>query len=396
VFALRVYFLAMFSALGAIVPLLALLLSDKGLTGAEVGWVMAILPSARMFAPPLWGFLADRASSATRLLAINSLICAFAMVALGLADGLLGVASAYFVWGACASSLIPLVEAHTYEVLGERSARFAHVRVFGSVGFAIVALALGALHAREAFASPLPFYVAAVCYAAASVAASRLTTRPVVARPPAFAVGELLARMGRRKRAAMASLWVASALYYAAHGVFDAYFGPLTKHALGLSASLVSQAWGIGVLAEIVVLLLAPRYIHRGDSRWLLPLAAGVASLRWLLLSCATRAIHILLLAPLHAVSFGLWYLAFVHENQRGAPASLRATVQGVAAACVGIGMVAATVLGGYGLERYGARQIFQTAAWIALFSALMYAARSVWMADEPSATANETPTAQD
>jgi predicted MFS family arabinose efflux permease len=69
--------------------------------------------------------------------------------------------------------------------------------------------------------------------------------------------------------------------------------------------------------------------------------------------------------------------LAFVHENQRAAEPELRATMQGVAAACLGLGVITASVIGGYVLERGGGRRLFELAAMVAAGSLVLYLARS-------------------
>jgi predicted MFS family arabinose efflux permease len=68
--------------------------------------------------------------------------------------------------------------------------------------------------------------------------------------------------------------------------------------------------------------------------------------------------------------------LAFVHENQRTTEPHLRATMQGVAAASLGLGVISATVVGGFALEHWGGRRLFEVAALLALLSLALYLLR--------------------
>ena len=103
-----------------------------------------------------------------------------------------------------------------------------------------------------------------------------------------------------------------------------------------------------------------------------------MAAARWWLMAHVTSAAQVLALQPLHAITFGVWYLAFVHENQAEAPGHMRATVQGIASACLGVGTMTAIVVGGYGLERLGGRTLFLLASVASLGSVLLYLARIV------------------
>ena len=114
--------------------------------------------------------------------------------------------------------------------------------------------------------------------------------------------------------------------------------------------------------------------------------------LRWWLLSRANSPADLWLQQPLHAITFGVWYLAFVHENQARAPAAIRATVQGIAAACLGLGMVLATLAGGYVFERFGGRVLFRLATGAALLALACYSLRQVLLARHDKALASTDP----
>jgi MFS transporter, PPP family, 3-phenylpropionic acid transporter len=357
----------------------------RGLRPAQYAWLLAFLPLARLLSPPLWGSLADTRFGASALLRINTWIAALAMVSLVFVRGLYPTAVVFAVWAFFNSSLVPLVEAGTYQLLGENPAGFGYIRVFGSIGFAVSALALGACSLDAAMR--VPFMVAALGYLLAAVFSHRLANYRGQARVPIRS-----ALVGLLRRADVALLWLASLLYYAAHGVFDMYFGPFARTLPNVRSELVSMAWGLGVVCEIVVLLFVPRMLTGRLMPWLLPGCALIAAVRWMLTAHVTSAVHLLLLQPLHAVTFGIWYLAFVHENQAHAPAQLRATVQGIGAASLGLGTMSATLLGGYGLERLGGRVLFQIASGVACAAMLLFLLRVTMRTTERSNQAHAAP----
>lgn len=368
--ALRLYYLTVYLGLGAVLPLLALSMQSRGFRPSQYAWLMATLPLSRLLAPPLWGALADKWLGTAFLLRVNTFISALSMAALSQPLSFELTVLAFVVWAFASSSLMPLAEAGTYRLLGEKSARFALVRVFGSLGFAISALIVGFVGVGRDLSAA--FWGGAFGYLVAAFVAQGMPAGHVSSSAPVWSAVSALAR--KRK---MLLLWVGSIFYYIAHGAYDVYYGPHIRTIAGVTDRTVSLAWALGVIAEIVLILFVPRLLRGRASQHLLVVCAVVSTLRWWLLAHASSPLEVWLLQPLHAITFGLWYLVFVHENQEHAPLALRATVQGLAAACLGLGMISATLLGGQVLEHLGGRALFSCASLSALFSVVLYAARA-------------------
>jgi len=367
--ALRLYYLTVYLALGAVFPLVALALSARGLRPSQYAWLLMLMPLSRLLSPPLWGALADKHFGPRKLVRINTWVAGLAMLGLAFARGLWPTAICFAVWAFFSSSLVPLVEAGTYQMLGARAASFGYVRVFGSIGFALSALGVGFSKLDPGMVTP--FVGASLGYLAAGLVSRKLSEYAIISR--ASLRPAVLALLRRRD---VLLLWLGSMLYYAAHGIFDMYFGPFARTLPGVRTELVSMAWGLGVVAEVIVFFFVPRWLSGRLMRWLLPGSALVAALRWWLTAQVTSASQVLMLQPLHAITFGVWYLAFVHENQAEAPAHMRATVQGIAVACLGMGTMSAIVVGGYGLERFGGRPLFMMASLASLGSLMLYLVR--------------------
>jgi predicted MFS family arabinose efflux permease len=313
--------------------------------------------------------LADRWLGTTKLLRINTALAALAMLVLASARGIVPTVIAFAVWAVTASSLAPLADAGAYRLLGASSSGFAYVRVFGSIGFALSALSLSVIGVDAELR--LPFVIAAAGYVCSSLTAGRLCDGPPPTRARLAGAVRLLAR-----RPDALLLWLGSALYYLGHGAFDAYFGPYARTLPGVRTETVSFGWAVGVLSEVIVLWWVPRLLVGRLRRGVLIGAALVAALRWWLIAEANTPLALWLQQPLHAITFGVWYLAFIHENQARTDDSIRATVQGVAVACMGLGMISATLLGGYVLEAFGGRVLFRMASGAALLALTCYALR--------------------
>jgi PPP family 3-phenylpropionic acid transporter len=373
--ALKTYYLTVYLGLGALLPLMALAMKARGFTPGQYSWVLALLPLSRLLSPPLWGALADKWLGTTRLLRINTWLAGLSMLAFTQCHGFVSTLLCYAAWALFSSSLMPLTEAGTYRLLKDRAENFSFIRVWGSIGFAVSAAVMGIMGVDKDMRAP--FLAAAVFYLAAAVTSHFFAdTHGEIIRVPLL--GTVRALLKKRD---VVLLWAASTLYYAAHGAFDSYFGPHVDDMPGLGARTVLLCWAIGVICEVVVLFYVPALLRTFQASQLLAFSALVAAGRWFLLAYATTQLEVLLLAPAHAITFGVWYLAFVHDNQEGAPPELRATVQGLAAACLGLGMITATLLGGYVLDHWSGRVLFEAAGACALGSLLLYALRMRFMA---------------
>src|SRR5262245_2872977 len=85
---LTLYWFTYFGSLGVFYPYFALYLRENaGLSGTQVGLVLAISPFIGMLSQPLWGQVADRTGARTRVLAFLTLGTALGYFGLGYARG---------------------------------------------------------------------------------------------------------------------------------------------------------------------------------------------------------------------------------------------------------------------------------------------------------------------
>jgi len=117
---LTLFWFVYFGSLGIFYPYFALYLRENaGLTGTQVGLILAISPFIGMLTQPFWGHLADRTGARSRMLAFLTLGTALGYWGLGIVEGF---------W--------PIVL-----VTAEGRHAFGRVRVWGTIGYFILILA---------------------------------------------------------------------------------------------------------------------------------------------------------------------------------------------------------------------------------------------------------------
>ncbi len=362
------FYFCIFGALGALFPFLPILLRDRGFSGTALGALMATLPISNLVVPPLWGLIADLYRARSQLLFVAAAGAGLTLLLLIPEGTLLATMGVLVLINLFRAPLTPLADASTRSLLGAESVRYGQIRVWGSIGFALAVWATGALDAAGRPALMLGgtglLYLAA---AGVSLGLPRgHTHRRQHFGAPAWA-------LLRRPRFLL--FLAGTAAYYAGHATYDAFIS-LHLEDLGASHATIGESWAIGVSGEILIMFAAPHILRVVRGSHLLVLCSCVAALRWYLLATVTTPALVLLSQPLHGLTFGLWFVAFVDQAQEQAPDGLRSTVQTLASASMGVGMVLGYLGGGRLMDLSGTASVFQAAVGAAAVSFLLYAAR--------------------
>jgi MFS transporter, PPP family, 3-phenylpropionic acid transporter len=354
--ALGLYYFALLGALGFFWPFLSAHLSRLGMQPWEIGAISALYPLGTLVAPPLAGLFADLLRARVwllRSLSAATVLSFAAFVQFGQTRPALIVAVALFSF--FRAPLAPMADAAAVEHARRHGGSYGAVRLWGSVGFLVAALAGGQLLDRRGSHSVMLAALAALAAAAVAVWALPATP-PRRERGALPAAGRLLAH---------GDFWLflaTVALGQLAHSAYDSFFS-LHLARLGWGGGSIGLAWAVGVVAEIGLLAGSGRLIARFGAARLLAVAFGVGCLRWLLLAQVRDPGLILALQPLHAVTFAVYYVAGVTLAREQASAETQTAAQGLFAAAVALGGVLGMPLAGRLFERLGARAMFATAA---------------------------------
>lgn len=137
--ALSLFWAFYMGGLGLFFPLFPLYLRENvGLTGTEIGVVLATSPLVGAIAQPLVGQLADRSGARTRVLFSITAGAAAGFAAMGVPESLFGLVLVSILASLFVTSVIPLGYSVSLALLGEAGPHaFGRVRACGTVGFLI-------------------------------------------------------------------------------------------------------------------------------------------------------------------------------------------------------------------------------------------------------------------
>lgn len=306
---LSAYYFFYYAFIGVFMPYFALFLKARGFSSAEIGGLLAIQQWMRLLAPNIWGWLADRAGRRMPVLRIAALcsLGGFSIILLG--DSFAGIALSLALMGFFWTAQGPLAEATSFGHLAGRHG-YGAIRAWGSCGFIAAVLGMGWWLEHTAIDRVIDASLAIL--AAIVVCSLWLPEAPGIRRERSRGgPGEILCR--REVLALLASC----TLMTAAHGAFNVFYS-IHLVAAGYAKGTIGLLWSLGVLAEILVFLWAPRLMTRFPLRGLLIFAMAVAVLRFAVIGWGVGSVLLLMaMQLLHGVTFGLNHIAAISAISR-------------------------------------------------------------------------------
>ncbi len=340
------FYAAAFAALGVYMQYFPVWLHDIGqLTHREVTQAQSGQILARTIAGPLWAQHVDRTGRPTASLRRLAGLSILAFGCFWFASGLWSLFLCCVLFGCAYPPMHPILDNVAMTAAGEQGFRYPRVRLWGSLSFLVVIVAVGVL--LELVSMQLVFWLTLGLLVLTWAVAAAL---PAATRPPNTAVGAPLGRVLRQPRFVLFLL--VSALLQGSHG---GYYSLSTLHwrSHGIGEGVAGLLWAEGIVAEIALFFWIRDAAERLRPTTLLLVGAVGAVIRWLLLAVIVEPWSIAAVNWLHAASFGCTYLGALQYLRRRVPVELQATAQGLlGAASSGVGMALGTLLAGEAYER--------------------------------------------
>jgi len=115
---LTLFWFVHMGALGVFFPYFSLYLRENaGLSGVELGRILAIVPLVGIFAQPFWGQVADRTGARSRIVAFLALASVFGYISLAIAEGFIAIAFATATIAVFSTAVLPVTISVTLAIL---------------------------------------------------------------------------------------------------------------------------------------------------------------------------------------------------------------------------------------------------------------------------------------
>lgn len=349
---LMAYLFCAYSILTIIVSFFPIYFRTIGMSGQEVGLLLAVGPLASIFAQPFWGYMSDRIKSIKKILLLALTFTSFIIVLLFQVNHFYGFLVSMFVLFLFLSPVTALGDSLAQKTAIANNISFGRIRMWGSLGFGITSLLVGYI-LGEIGLGYISFPLIVLTFLAFFFALL-LQDVPSTKKPPTVLDAVKLA--GNRKLLAFLFVILFISIPHRANDTFLGIY--ITD--LGGSEAFIGWAWFIGVSAEATIFALAPFWFKRYQATTFIIIATSVYIVRWILMGFAISPVIILFLQVLHGLSFGIFYICAFFMMSKLVPEQLQATGHVLFTTMFfGVSGIVGSMLGGYIIEMYSTVELY-------------------------------------
>ncbi len=351
----RAIYFVFFAGIASFFPFLVLYYQELGLSGKQIGGLAALLPLVTVFATPFWGAVAD-VSRRYKVLLLALIAGCVVSVFLLSTTTLYALLLFYVVLFAFASGpVMPLIDSSVMASLGERRENYGKLRLWGSIGFGLIAPLAGWL--TERYNLHLSFYLYMICFSIIFCLVLFFPIQQASLRKP---LGTDLFEFRSRT-------WLMFLITIFITGIGLSVSGNyylLHMKNLEIPQRYIGLALTFATLGELPFMMFGHRLIKRYPAKILLLVALFILAVRVLGYSLAVAPWHFLGVQLLHGPTFALVWIAGISYADRLSPGHLKATGQSLFSSTLsGLGGTVGAFAGGFLYDAVGLVTTFQWSA---------------------------------
>lgn len=288
-FHLRLQYFLNFAVNGCLVPFMSIYFQQQHLDNMQIGMVMGVASLAVVLSPVLVTLIADAHLDARKVLAALLILTAGSLLVLPLFGTFMAILCGWLMTNIVHVPIIPLQDGVNFAIQEERTKRglpavpFHKVRVFGTIGFIVPALALYLLVDKTQSVTVVLYLAAGFAFFAGlnSLMLPSIGERDASAERKLPTVDAARALFGKK----MLVFCLASFLIQMSTACYYTYYPVYLTQGLGISSKWSAMIMNIGVVVEIGFMLSFGRLLAWMGPRRLMIFGTSVILLRMLLLA---------------------------------------------------------------------------------------------------------------
>lgn len=324
-------FAAQFFAFGLFLPFFPVLLELRGLSAAEIGFLLGMGTIARIAAAPLFSNVSDKTGQRRVSILVYCLIATAFVVLFAAGTGLWTIGIAVVGHMVIKAPILPLSDAYALDTARNAGADYGRMRLWGSAGF-VAATLVGGVLATETYSWLLLVLLGLASVATGAVAMLLPQQRHHGARQDRSDDGD-------DPPFKTVWFWLVLAVLGLFQGSHAAFYGFSTLYwqSLGFADLAIGFLWAIGVVAEIALFMVSGKLALRIDPPVFILVAGIAAVVRWGLFPFADTVPEMAALQLLHGLTFGAAHLGSIAILAKVVPSKWAGTGQGLLSASLGI-----------------------------------------------------------
>lgn len=321
---LALFFVGLFLIQGVFLPYWPVWLKAQGLSAGEIGILLSLPNWVRVFADPLIAQRADHTGNRKTPMLWLAGIYVLTILAFPVSSNFWWLAGLSVVIGFTFSPLLPLGTTITVHECKTRDLDYGRVRLWGSLAFIFASYGAGWV-----LDGTSTTWIVWMLFMAGIVNFAITTRMPDPQTDRSLRSGSSLTYLLRKP----VFLIYLGCIGFAqgAHGTYYS-FASVHWENVGYSHEMIGTFWSIGVMAEIALFAFAGKFVRGRHPGGLFALGAVAGIVRWVVLGSSDDIWLIMLVQPLHALTFGITHLAAVSFIARAIPQQLATSAQSLMA----------------------------------------------------------------
>ncbi|OQW58771.1 MAG: 3-phenylpropionic acid transporter [Proteobacteria bacterium SG_bin9] len=330
---------------GTYLPFFPVWLKAVGVDAIWIGIITAVPSVVRLSVLPLITRFAESRNLLRTTMIVGSVLTVVGFYALGWLREPLAIFIVFSVTTVVWIPLSSLTDGYALKGVARYGLNYGPLRLWGSIAFVVGTVICGTMLDLIDGKNLIWVLVAvAVLNMVSSFGLQRIDQAPGDAAQPASSPALL------RNPLFLAAIFLV-ALIQASHAAYYT-FSAIVWQGLGYSGFTIAALWALGVIAEIILFALSPRFTISPATQLLI--GAVSCALRWVLTAQELPLPVLALVQLMHGLSFGMSHLGAVGLLVRLAPTHVIATAQGYQVAISGAVTGCVTVLVGAMFARLG------------------------------------------
>ena len=375
---LALFYGAIFGLLGAYLPFFPVWLKAVGIEASWIGIITAVPAVTRFTVLPFVTSAAERRQSLRNAIIITAFATALGLAVVGTQHQALLVFLAFAATCCLWTPTGPLTDAYALRGVAHYGLNYGPLRLWGSAAFVVGALGCGLL--VDVIAPRHLIWVIAAMAGLGAFASLGLPPLDGLKKPDLTQrdAGALLKDPG------FLAIIMASALIQSSHAAYYVFASIVWKQS-GFGGLTIAGLWSLGVLAEIVLFAVSPRFTL--PYAVLVVIAASSAVARWMIMAQDPPIAILAIVQLAHGLTFGLTQVGTMGLMVHHVPGHVMARGQGYFAACGGIVASATSILSGMVYARHGQGVYYVMAAMALSGGVVMWLSRH--RLDQPHSAAS-------
>lgn len=367
---LRAFLFFHYSATMLIVGFLPVYFAHKGLSGAQIGWLLGTGTLATVIFQPIWGYMSDRFKTIKRLLQIGLLCMLAGSVFLFSVDSFMLLIVAIFLFFSFTSPVGALGDSLAAKTAARFSLTFGSIRSWGSLGFAVTALFAGWILSIIGIDNILYVYIS---YGLLAILFSIRVMDVKVSDKHVTVIDAFKAGVSPRL------LFFLSIILFISigHRTNDNFIS-IYMLELGAGESLIGWSWFVAVASETLAFATSFYWLRRFDELTFLLIASIIYTLRWFLFAAADTPVEIIMLQTLHGLTFGIFYVVSFQFMEKLVPKELLSTGHLLfVSVFFGLSGIIGSLFGGWVIDLAGGSVLYRYLGYFGVIGCLLLAVYS-------------------